>query len=41
MGGNVARKGAVRNAYKISVGQPEGKRLLGDLGVDGTAIFES
>jgi hypothetical protein len=27
--GHVARMGAKRNAYKILVGKPEGKRLLG------------
>jgi hypothetical protein len=27
--GNVARKGAKMNAYKILVGKPEGKRPLG------------
>jgi hypothetical protein len=29
MGGKVARKGKMRNTYKISVGKPEGKRPLG------------
>jgi hypothetical protein len=27
--GHVARMGEMRNAYKISVGKPEGKRPLG------------
>jgi hypothetical protein len=27
--GHVARMGAKRNAYRILVGKPEGKRLLG------------
>jgi hypothetical protein len=29
MGGHVARMGEIRNVYQISVGKPEGKRLLG------------
>jgi hypothetical protein len=33
--GRAARMGEKRNAYKVSVGKPEGKRPLGRLGVDG------
>jgi hypothetical protein len=29
LAGHVARKGAKRNAYRILVGKPEGKRPLG------------
>jgi hypothetical protein len=30
-GGHVARMGEKKNAYRILVGKPEGKRPLGDL----------
>jgi hypothetical protein len=30
----------VRNAYKILVGNLEGKRLLGDLGIDGKKMLK-
>jgi hypothetical protein len=30
----------LRNAYKKSVGKPEGKSLSGDLGVEGRALFK-
>jgi len=33
--GHKARTGEMRNVYKILIGRPEGKRPLGDLGVDG------
>jgi hypothetical protein len=29
MGGDIARMGEIRNAYKIRVGKPEGNRPLG------------
>jgi hypothetical protein len=32
--------GEMRNAYKILVGKPEGKRPVGDLGVDGMIILD-
>jgi hypothetical protein len=32
---HVARMGAMRNAYRIFIGEPEGKIQLGRLGVDG------
>jgi hypothetical protein len=35
----VARTGEGRGAYKVLVGKPEGKRLLGDPGVDGRIIL--
>jgi hypothetical protein len=38
--GNVARKGEIRNAYKILVGEPEGKNLSKDLEVDEKIILE-
>jgi hypothetical protein len=34
--GHVARKGEERNVYKVLMGNPEGKRPLGDQGVDGS-----
>ena len=44
--GHVARMGEERGAYRVLVGKPEGKRLLGrerdrwgDLGVDGWIIL--
>jgi hypothetical protein len=37
--GHVARMGAKRNAYRILVGNPEGKRSLGDQGVGGWTIL--
>jgi hypothetical protein len=30
MGESVARKGEIRNAYRILIGKPEGKRPLGN-----------
>jgi len=36
---NVARIGERRGIYRILVGKPEGKRPLGDLGVDGRIIL--
>jgi hypothetical protein len=30
----------MKNAYKISVGKPEGKRPLGDLSIDGRITFQ-
>jgi hypothetical protein len=33
--GHVARMGEGREVYRVLVGKLEGKRLLGDLGVDG------
>jgi len=33
--GQVACMGEMRNAYKILVGKPEGKRLLGRPSIDG------
>jgi hypothetical protein len=38
--GYVARVGEVRNALKILVGKPEGKRPPEDLGLDGRIILE-
>jgi len=37
---HVARMGDMRNAYNISVGKPEAKRKLEDLGVNGRIILE-
>jgi len=37
---HVARMGKIRDSYKILVGKPEGKRLLGRLGVNGKIILE-
>jgi hypothetical protein len=37
---HVARIRKMRNSYKISVGEPEGKRFLEDLGVDGKILLE-
>jgi len=39
MGGHLACMGEVRNAYKISVGKPEGKSHLEDLSIDGRIIL--
>jgi hypothetical protein len=33
--GNVARMGRTEKVYQILVGNPEGKRLLGNQGIDG------
>ena len=38
--GHVARMGEERGVYRVLVGKPEGKRPLGDLGVDGWIILE-
>ena len=38
--GHVARMGEERGAYRVLVGKPEGKRPLGNLGVDGWIILE-
>jgi hypothetical protein len=32
--------GVIRYVYNISIGKPEGKKSLGNLGVDGTMILE-
>jgi hypothetical protein len=37
--GHVARMGEERGVYRVLVGKPEGKRPLGDLGVDGWIIL--
>jgi hypothetical protein len=37
---HVSRMGAMRNSFKFLVGNPEGKRPLEDLGVDGRIISE-
>ena len=37
--GHVARMGEEKGAYRVLVGKPEGKRPLGDLGVDGWIIL--
>ena len=37
--GHVARMVEERGAYRVLVGKPEGKRPLGDLGVDGCTIL--
>jgi len=37
--GHVARMGEERGAYRVLVGKPEGKRPLGDLGLDGWIIL--
>jgi hypothetical protein len=37
--GHVACMGGMRNAYKILVGKPEGKRPLRRLGIDGSIIL--
>jgi hypothetical protein len=39
LAGHVARLGEVKNAYRILVGNPEGKRPLEDQGVDGRIIL--
>jgi hypothetical protein len=36
--GHVTCMGEIRNAYKILVGKPEGKRPLEDLGTDGRIL---
>jgi hypothetical protein len=38
--GYVARMGEKRNAYRILVGKPEGKRQLEDLDIDGRIILK-
>jgi hypothetical protein len=38
--GHVALREAIRNAYSISVGKPEGKNHLEDLGTDGKIMLE-
>jgi len=35
----MARMGEERGVYRILVGKPEGKRPLGDLGVDGWILL--
>ena len=37
--GQVVRMGEKRGAYRVLVGKPEGKRQLGDPGVDGRMIL--
>jgi hypothetical protein len=37
--GHVASMGKEREVYRVLVGKPEGKRPLGDLGVDGWIIL--
>jgi len=37
--GHVARMVEQRRVYRVLVGKPEGKRPLGDLGVDGWIIL--
>jgi len=37
--GHVARMGKERGVYRVFLGKPEGKRPLGDLGVDGWIIL--
>jgi hypothetical protein len=37
--GNVAHIGEGRGMYRVLVGKPEGKRLLGDLGIDGRIVI--
>jgi hypothetical protein len=37
---HAACMGEMRNSYKILVGQPVGKRLLGHLGADGKIILK-
>jgi len=37
--GHVARMGDKKMVYMVLVGKPEGKRPLGDLGVDGWIIL--
>jgi hypothetical protein len=38
--GHVAQMGGKRNAYRILLGKPEGKRPLGDLNVGGWTILK-
>jgi hypothetical protein len=38
--GHVTHMGVMRNAYKILVGKPEGKRHSEDLGIDGKIVLE-
>jgi len=37
--GHVPRMGEERGVYRVLVGKPEGKRPLGDLGIDGWIIL--
>jgi len=37
---HVARMGERRGVYRVSVGKPEGKRQLGDPGIDGRIILK-
>ena len=37
--GHVARMGEKRGVFRVLVGKPEGKRPLGNLGVDGRIIL--
>jgi hypothetical protein len=37
--GHVARVGEGRGVYRVLVGKPEGKRPLGDPGIDGRIIL--
>jgi hypothetical protein len=41
MDGACSTHAEMKNAYRISVGKPEEKRPLGDLGVDGRTLGES
>jgi hypothetical protein len=36
--GHVAKMGKIRNAYNIWIGKPEGRRHLGNIGVNGKII---
>jgi len=40
MGGALARMGEKRCAYRVLVGNPEGKSHLGDPGLDGRIILK-
>jgi len=37
--GHVARMGEERRVYRVFLGKPEGRRPLGDLGIDGWIIL--
>jgi hypothetical protein len=39
MGGACGTYCETKNAYMVLLGKPEGKRLLGDLGLDGKIIL--
>ena len=41
MGGHIVRMGEKRGVYRVLVGKLEGKRPLGDPGVDGRIILRS